>query len=91
MQLVLFFKITKILAHLDAGGTGLDPEVQEALATLKSGPNASASSAPLRICETRTMQQVCDSQRPLCCFFRAAHESGVGTFRTSADSARTIS
>jgi formate dehydrogenase subunit delta len=27
---------TKILAHLDAGGTGLDPEVREAIATLKS-------------------------------------------------------
>ena len=27
---------TKIFAHLDAGGTGLDPDVLEALATLKS-------------------------------------------------------
>ena len=27
---------TKILAHLDAGGIGLDPKVREALATLKS-------------------------------------------------------
>ena len=27
---------TKIFAHLDAGGTGLDPDVREALATLKS-------------------------------------------------------
>ena len=27
---------TKIFAHLDAGGTGLDPEVREAIATLKS-------------------------------------------------------
>jgi formate dehydrogenase subunit delta len=26
---------TKILAHLDAGGAGLDPDVREALATLR--------------------------------------------------------
>ena len=28
---------TKILAHLDAGGAGLDPDVREALATLWAG------------------------------------------------------
>ena len=28
---------TKILAHLDAGGAGLDPDVREALATLRVG------------------------------------------------------
>jgi formate dehydrogenase subunit delta len=27
---------TKILAHLDTGGAGLDPEVREAIATLKT-------------------------------------------------------
>jgi formate dehydrogenase subunit delta len=27
---------TAILAHLDAGGSGLDPEVREAVATLRS-------------------------------------------------------
>ena len=68
---------TNILAHLDAGGTGLDPEVREALATLKSAELQ--PSALLRMTDSS----------PTSPFFRAAHEPGVGTFRTSAASART--
>lgn len=30
-----------IFAHLDSGGAGLDPDVREAVATLKSSPAAS--------------------------------------------------
>jgi len=49
---------TKILAHLDAGGTGLDPEVREAIATLKNAAVSASSAAPQQICETQTRQQV---------------------------------